>query len=131
MVWLPTNGPRGLQASPEGIRLVSHHAWCSAPCRHRATVERDSDPITTLRGLLRDSLDVIGHSPDAAIVVVIAGDAVPSVHLHARNGSLEEIARALSLSRGTVRNHLSIAIQKLDARTRFDAGRIAEEKGWL
>lgn len=45
--------------------------------------------------------------------------------------SVEEIARALSLSRGTVRNHLSIAIQKLEARTRFDAARIAEEKGWL
>ena len=51
-------------------------------------------------------------------------------HSH-RGASVEEIARALSLSRGTVRNHLSIAIQKLDARTRFDAARIAEEKGWL
>lgn len=48
-----------------------------------------------------------------------------------RGASVEEIARALSLSRGTVRNHLSIAIQKLQARTRFDAARIAEEKGWL
>jgi len=45
--------------------------------------------------------------------------------------SVEEIARTLSLSRGTVRNHLSIAIQKLEVRTRFDAARIAEEKGWL
>ena len=45
--------------------------------------------------------------------------------------SVEEIARTLSLSRGTVRNHLSIAIQKLEARTRFDAARIAEQKGWL
>ncbi|HXM53842.1 MAG TPA: response regulator transcription factor [Candidatus Dormibacteraeota bacterium] len=45
--------------------------------------------------------------------------------------SVEEIARTLGLSRGTVRNHLSIAIQKLDARTRFDAARLAEEKGWL
>jgi two-component system, NarL family, response regulator DesR len=51
--------------------------------------------------------------------------------LSQRGASVEEIARALSLSRGTVRNHLSIAIQKLEARTRFDAARIAEEKGWL
>jgi two-component system response regulator DesR len=51
--------------------------------------------------------------------------------LSRRGASVEEIARALSLSRGTVRNHLSIAIQKLEARTRFDAARIAEEKGWL
>lgn len=45
--------------------------------------------------------------------------------------SVEEITRVLGLSRGTVRNHLSIAIQKLDARTRFEAARIAEAKGWL
>lgn len=38
--------------------------------RQRATVERGDDPIATLRGLLRDSLEVIGNSPDAAIVVV-------------------------------------------------------------
>ena len=48
-----------------------------------------------------------------------------------RGASVEEIARELSLSRGTVRNHLSIAIQKLEARSRFEAARIADEKGWL
>jgi two-component system response regulator DesR len=48
-----------------------------------------------------------------------------------RGAGVGEIAAALSLSRGTVRNHLSIAIQKLGARTRFEAARSAEEKGWL
>jgi two-component system response regulator DesR len=48
-----------------------------------------------------------------------------------QGAGVDEIARVLSLSRGTVRNHLSIAIQKLEARTRFEAARIAEEKGWL
>src|SRR5262249_8734665 len=51
--------------------------------------------------------------------------------LSRRGASVEEIARNLSLSRGTVRNHLSIAIQKLEARSRFEAARIADEKGWL
>jgi len=37
---------------------------------------------------------------DAAIVLVIAGDAVPSVHLHASNGTVEEIVRALACARG-------------------------------
>ncbi|HZO21485.1 MAG TPA: radical SAM protein, partial [Steroidobacteraceae bacterium] len=37
---------------------------------------------------------------DAAIVVVIAGDAVPSVHLQARNGSLDEIDQMLALVHG-------------------------------
>jgi two-component system response regulator DesR len=48
-----------------------------------------------------------------------------------RGASVEEIARSLRLTNGTVRNHLSIAIQKLNARNRVEAARIAEEKGWL
>lgn len=45
--------------------------------------------------------------------------------------SVAEVARRLFLSEGTVRNHLSAAIQKLNARNRMEAVRIAEEKGWL
>ena len=41
------------------------------------------------------------------------------------------LAQRLSLSEGTVRNHLSAAIQKVGARNRAEAARIAEEKGWL
>lgn len=49
----------------------------------------------------------------------------------ARGGTIADVATALSLSEGTVRNHLSIVIQKLNARNRADAARIAREKGWL
>ncbi|MFD7019398.1 response regulator [Streptomyces sp. NPDC059161] len=42
-----------------------------------------------------------------------------------------ELATALRLSQGTVRNYLSTAIQKLAARNRAEAVRIAREKGWL
>ncbi len=45
--------------------------------------------------------------------------------------SITEIAARLSLSEGTVRNHLSTAIQKLNARNRMDAARLAQQKGWL
>ena len=45
--------------------------------------------------------------------------------------SLVDIAAQLSLSEGTVRNHLSIAIQKLGAHNRMEAARRAEQKGWL
>lgn len=48
-----------------------------------------------------------------------------------RGAGLDEIAQRLFLSRGTVRNHLSNAIQKLGAHNRSDAARIAEAKGWL
>lgn len=42
-----------------------------------------------------------------------------------------EIAAALHLSQGTVRNYLSTAIQKMAARNRAEAVRMAREKGWL
>ena len=42
-----------------------------------------------------------------------------------------EIAAAMYLSYGTVRNYLASAVTKLDARNRVDAVRIAAEAGWL
>jgi two-component system response regulator DesR len=45
--------------------------------------------------------------------------------------TVAEIAASMSLSEGTVRNHLSAAIQKVGARNRAEAARLAEDKGWL
>jgi two-component system response regulator DesR len=45
--------------------------------------------------------------------------------------TVADIAAALYLSPGTVRNHLSSVMQKLDARNRAEAVRVAEERGWL
>ena len=72
-----------------------------------------------------------------AMAVVIDGD-IPlterEVHVlrEARSGQpVAQLAKALSLSPGTVRNHLSSAIAKTGARTRAEAARIATERGWL
>jgi two-component system, NarL family, response regulator DesR len=43
----------------------------------------------------------------------------------------DEIATAMFLSYGTVRNYLAAAVTKLGARNRTDAVRIAAEAGWL
>jgi len=48
-----------------------------------------------------------------------------------RGGSITDIAHALRLSQGTVRNHLSSAIGKTGARNRSEAARIAAQQGWL
>jgi two-component system response regulator DesR len=45
--------------------------------------------------------------------------------------SISDIATQFYLSEGTVRNHISTAIQKLNAHNRMEAARLAEEKGWL
>ncbi len=49
----------------------------------------------------------------------------------ATGGTVADVARELSLSAGTVRNHLSSAIGKTGARTRAEAARVAAENGWL
>ena len=46
-------------------------------------------------------------------------------------GTVADIATAMHLSEGTVRNHLSAAIGKTGARTRAEAVRIAGSNGWL
>lgn len=54
-----------------------------------------------------------------------------TLRIIAKGASIAVVARSLSLSEGTVRNYLSEAIQKLQARNSADAARIAAEKGWL
>lgn len=53
------------------------------------------------------------------------------LRLAADGRSGTEIAEALKLSEGTVRNYLSEAISKLGARNRIEAARIARARGWL
>lgn len=45
--------------------------------------------------------------------------------------SIAEIASTLYLSEGTVRNYLSVAMQKLGAHNRIEAAHLAEQEGWL
>jgi two-component system response regulator DesR len=49
----------------------------------------------------------------------------------ASHDAISEIASRLHLSPGTVRNHLSAAMQKLGARNRAEAVQMAQIKGWL
>jgi two-component system response regulator DesR len=48
-----------------------------------------------------------------------------------QGASNAEIASALALTEGTVRNYLSTAMQKVNASTRVEAAVRAEQKGWL
>ena len=48
-----------------------------------------------------------------------------------RGETTGQIARALSLTPGTVRNHISVILGKLSVGTRQQAVLIAEERGWI
>ena len=61
------------------------------------------------------------HSPRERDVLAASQD----------GATIAEIAAALFLSEGTVRNYLSACIQKTGARNRAEALRVAEERGWL
>ncbi|WP_190344226.1 LuxR C-terminal-related transcriptional regulator [Streptomyces venezuelae] len=55
-----------------------------------------------------------------------------SVLARAANGdSVAEIAHALHLARGTVRNYIASATRKVGARNRVDAIRISRQAGWV
>ncbi|MEU6847617.1 response regulator transcription factor [Streptomyces sp. NPDC046716] len=53
------------------------------------------------------------------------------LRLAARGADAAEIADQLFLTQGTVRNYLTSVVDKLNARNRIDAIRIAEDAGWI
>ncbi|MFB7469333.1 DNA-binding response regulator [Kitasatospora sp. NPDC056184] len=56
---------------------------------------------------------------------------VEVLRLAAEGDDVRQIAQQLHLSVGTVRNYLTAVVQKLDARNRIDAVRIAREAGMI
>jgi two-component system, NarL family, response regulator DesR len=90
----------------------------AAAIRRVATGERVVDPSLAAAALAQ------GDSPltDRESEVLAAA---------ASHDSVTDVAARLHLSPGTVRNHLSAAIQKLGARNRAEAVQIAQRKGWL
>ena len=75
--------------------------------------------------------------PELALSALSAGDNPLTgrerevLRISLEGTSIADIAERLFISEGTVRNHLSTAIQKLGAHNRVEAARLAEEKGWL
>ena len=80
--------------------------------------ERVVDPELALSALSDGSNPLTGRERDV-LKASLAG------------ASITDIAARLYVTDGTVRNHLSTAIQKLGARNRIEAARLAEQKGWL
>lgn len=61
----------------------------------------------------------------------LTGREVEVLRMAADGANAVDIASRLYLSAGTVRNYLTTAVTKLNARNRVDAIRIAMEAGWL
>ncbi len=110
---------RAMESGASGFMLKDAPAHeLALAIRRTMAGERVIDP-----GLAAAALSS-GISPlsERERVVLVAG----------QNGaSIAEIAKALFLSEGTVRNYLSSAIQKLEVNNRTEAARVAEDQGWL
>jgi two-component system response regulator DesR len=95
-------------------------------------------PVDQLAGIIRRVLEgdrVI--DPTLAVAALTSGpnpltDRERDVLSAAVDGSpIGEIASRLNLSKSTVRNYVSSAIQKLNARNRIEAAQRARDHGWL
>lgn len=110
---------RALQAGASGFVVKDTPARALADAVRRVHAGlRVVDPT-----LAADSL-ALGESPLTARETEVLRAA-------AAGGSVADIAKAVNLSEGTVRNHLSAVIGKTMARNRADAVRIAQDSGWL
>lgn len=110
---------RALESSVVGFLVKdAPPAQLAAAIRRVAAGERVVDPTLAIAALS------VGDNPltdrECEVLQAAAGGA-----------SIADIALAVSLSVGTVRNYLSSAIQKLGARNSREAARIAKQKGWL
>ncbi|WP_277050842.1 response regulator transcription factor [Ruania albidiflava] len=110
---------RALRAGADGFVVKGTPARRLADAVRRVHAGlRVVDPVLAAEGL------VAGESPLTARETDVLREA-------ATGGTVADLARALHLSEGTVRNHLSAAIGKTGARTRAEAARLAQENGWL
>lgn len=101
--------------------LISKHGPCDTLAhgvRKVAAGERFIDPELALRALSSADNPLTARERE---VLRLAAEGTPT----------REIADKLSLSVGTVRNHLNSVSRKTGARNRIDAIRIARESGWL
>jgi two-component system response regulator DesR len=86
--------------------------------RRVAAGERVVDPALAAAALAEGESPLTGRETE--VLAAAAG-----------HDAISDIAGRLHLSPGTVRNHLSAAMQKLGARNRAEAVQMAQRKGWL
>jgi two-component system, NarL family, response regulator DesR len=120
----------GDQRDPAGLRrAVAAHA--------SGFVARDAAPEFITEAVRRAARGRKVIDPDLAFAALNAAKnplttrELDALRLAAQGATTAEIAKDLCLSVGTVRNYLSRAIAKTDARNRVDAIRIAVGAGWL
>jgi two-component system response regulator DesR len=108
-----------MAAGASGFLLKDAPAAQLADAIRRVTMgERVVDPALAAAALAEGESPLTGR--ESEVLAAAAG-----------HDAISEIADRLHLSPGTIRNHLSAAMQKLGARNRAEAVQMAQRKGWL
>ncbi|RLK59232.1 response regulator transcription factor [Actinokineospora cianjurensis] len=124
------------------VVIVTRHARPGVLRRALAAGVRGFVPKTTpaarLAAILRDVHAGARYVDSEIAASALTEDACPltarelEVLRHTRTGgSVLDIAAAVHLAHGTVRNYLSSAMTKLNVTSRHDAARLAWEEGWI
>ena len=87
-------------------------------------IRRTSQGLRTVDPALAVDALTKGQSPLSAREVEV-------LRAFESGGTVEDVASELMLSAGTVRNYVSSAMDKTNARTRAEALKVATENGWL
>jgi DNA-binding NarL/FixJ family response regulator len=111
-------GPPSPTMVCQGSRRLLHPAASHSAIRRVMAGERVVDPDLALTAL-SDGDNPLTRREREVLRAALEG------------ASIADIATRLYLSEGTVRNHLSTAIQKLKVQNRMEAARLAQDKGWL
>ncbi|AEB45647.1 MULTISPECIES: response regulator transcription factor [Micromonospora] len=106
------------------------------PGRPLGILGRDVAPHRVLDGLRRLARGESVIDVDLVMAALTRGSPLTSretqiLDLTAAGAPVAEVARALGLAPGTVRNHLGRITRKVGARTRVEAVRVAHEAGWI
>jgi Response regulator containing a CheY-like receiver domain and an HTH DNA-binding domain len=110
---------RAMESGAVGFLLKDAPAYQLAIAIRRVmSGERVVDPELALSALSDGDNPLTGRERD---VLKVSLD----------GSSIADIAAQLYLSEGTVRNHISTAIQKLNVHNRMEAAQLAKERGWL
>ncbi|MBL6277934.1 response regulator transcription factor [Micromonospora fiedleri] len=106
------------------------------PGRPLGILGRDVAPHRVLDGVRRLSRGESVIDVDLVMAALTRGSPLTSretqiLDLTAAGAPVAEVAQALGLAPGTVRNHLGRITRKVGARTRVEAVRVAHEAGWI
>ena len=110
---------RAMESGAVGFLLKDAPAEQLAIAIHRVMAgERVVDPELALSALSDGDNPLTGRERDV-------------LKASLEGASIADIAAQLYLSEGTVRNHISTAIQKLNVHNRMEAAHLARGRGWL